>query len=113
MSDNIDISDENPPPFPITRLELFNPDSTKLEVNLEQALEHPDDNNFIRNKIHNLSILIIDAARNGEKMTSFKINKKLVKNIVDGLQVNFPDVQIVIKTNPTNLNIHTILIFWT
>ena len=113
MSDQVPTSDPNASPFPIARVELFNPKSSKLETNLVQAFEHPEDNNYIRNKVNNISISIITNAKSGRKMASYKLPKTIVERVVAGLQVNFPDVQIVNKVDSKDSNLHEVLLFWT
>lgn len=98
-------------PFPITRAELFSATSTKLDTNLAQAFEHPEDNNYVRNKVNNISISIINNAKLNRKTSAYKLSVDIVAAVLAGLAVNFPDVQFVDKVDK-NTAWHIIRVFW-
>lgn len=80
--------------FPILRNDLNLRTYDKLYINLEEQYEHPDDDNYIRNKIHNMSISVIKNAKLNRKTVAWCIpNKDIVEHLVNGLKNNFPDTQ--------------------
>lgn len=103
----------NSSPFPIMRADLFDPKSSKLETTLVQAFEHPDDTNYVRNKVNNISLSILSIAKSGRKLGVHRINVNIIDKVVSGLKANFPDVQIVNRVDSKDANIHILTIFWT
>ena len=100
------------PGFPITRASLADKFSTALNLNLPTLEEHREDENFVRNKVNNLSILVIDQARMGRRNIAFTVPLQVSQEILSKLMDNFPDVQYV-SSSSRNPNLSVIKMFWT
>jgi len=101
------------PGFPISRADLYNHLSPKLDVTIEPAFEHIDDENYVRNNVSNSSRAILIQAKLGRKTWAQKVKNSKVEGIVAGLKVNFPDVQIVVKVLQKDSSSSEIRAFWT
>ena len=91
----------SPSAFPIFRADLNQTTSTKLIIDEAAKFEHIDDDNYVRNKVQNISVSIVKNAKLNRKTAAFHLHDLgTVEAILAGLQANFPDTQF--KLYPPN-----------
>jgi hypothetical protein len=84
--------------FPISRADLQNPASPKLDLS---SVVLPENTPFVDKRILVLSKQVTEAAKQGKKnITLTIIVQKNVEPVSAGLRVNFPDATITV--NPEN-----------
>ena len=101
------------PPFPLLRDDLNRTTSPKLDIDETLWFEHLDDDNYVRNKVHNLSVALVKHAKLNRKVCGWPLRDlSTVDQIVEGLRVNFPDCQIKVYPPTEKETRHVVRLFW-
>jgi hypothetical protein len=81
-------------PFPLFRVDLNQVTSHKLAIDETLVFEHVDDDNYSRNRVHNLSVSIVKNAKLNRKTMQFGLGDlDTAEATLAGLKANFPDTQ--------------------
>ena len=100
-------------PFPLLRVDLNNLKSPKLDIDETLVFEHSDDDNYARNKVHNISVAVVKNAKLNRKTSAWTLPVPgTVEAIVAGLKENFPDCQVKLYPPHDKETRNTVRIFW-
>lgn len=100
-------------PFPLLRVDLNNLTSPKLDIDETVVFEHFDDDNYARNKIHNISVALVKNAKQNRKTAVWGLpDLGTVEAVLAGLKENFPDCQVKLYPPHDKETRNTVRIFW-
>ena len=99
--------------FPLLRADLNKPTSPKLDIDETPVFEHIDDDNYVRNKVHNISISVVKNAKQNRKTASWAlVDLGTVESVVAGLKENFPDCQVKVYPPNDKETRNVVRMFW-
>jgi hypothetical protein len=101
------------PSYPLFRADLNHITSPKLDIDETLYFEHPDDDNYARNRIYNLSVSVVKNAKLNRKTCAWPLSDlSTVDAIVEGLKANFPDCQVKLYPPTEKEPRNVVRMFW-